>query len=216
VESNPSAEPPAWPASSSSRRTVPEDFRFLGTLRDLYHLWESGEGLVLVQRQHALERVFYEQFIAQLGSAGPVPAQQLLPPAAVALDPREVAWVAENAATLAALGLHAEPFGHDVVKVDSLPAGLDHWAPEELLPRLIGEIRRGSRLTGHRFLQDEMALTVARLRAARHQPEPGEAPQLLRQLFACEMPYTSPSGKPVLLQMGWRELERKFAPAAGW
>lgn len=216
VESNPSAEPPAWPASSSSRRTVPEDFRFLGTLRDLYHLWESGEGLVLVQRQHALERVFYEQLIAQLGSAGPVPAQQLLPPAAVALDPREVAWVAENAATLAALGLHAEPFGHDVVKVDSLPAGLDHWAPEELLPRLIGEIRRGSRLTGHRFLQDEMALTVARLRAARHQPEPGEAPQLLRQLFACEMPYTSPSGKPVLLQMGWRELERKFAPAAGW
>jgi DNA mismatch repair protein MutL len=212
----PTESAPTLPTPPRSARTAPEDFRFLGILGERYQLWAAGEGLVLLQIQHAHERIFYEQIIAQLGGAGPAPAQQLLPPAAVALDTRDVAWVAENTTVLAALGLLAEPFGHDVVKVDSLPAGLDHWAPEELLPRLIQEIRSGSRLTGHRFLQDEMALTLARLRAARQQADAAGAPRLLQQLFACEMPYTSPSGKPVLLQMGWRELERKFTPSAGW
>jgi DNA mismatch repair protein MutL len=184
-------------------------FRYLGNLGQRYLLWESAEGLVMMEIRHALERIFYEEGSRLRRKA---PAQNLLPPLVLTLEARDAAWAAENAETLAGFGLHLEAFGPNTVKVESLPAGLDAWSPQEILLRLMDDLRAGSRAAARRFLQDEMALSLATLKASRYKLSFGEDQALLTRLFSCEMPYVSPSGKPILLQTSWRELEKKFTP----
>jgi DNA mismatch repair protein MutL len=200
VECTPAPIAPAHPTP---------DFRLLGCLGKKYLLWESAEGMVLLEIRNALERIFYEEGSRLRQRA---PAQNLLPPLVLTMDARDAAWAVENASVLAEFGLHLEAFGPNTVKVEALPAGLDEWGPEEVLMRLVDDLRAGSRSAARRFLQDELALSLATIKASRYSLAFGEERPLLARLFACEMPYVSPSGKPILLQTSWRELERKFTP----
>ena len=210
--------PPSANYPESPERQVP-DFQFRGALGQDYLLWESEEGLVLMEVRHALERIFYEEMVrtrsnASEGKSGVtfLPSQQLLPPEVLTLAPQDAAWLRENSTLLQEFGFVVEPFGTDTLKIEAVPAGLEQWTAEELVLRLADAARTGSRAGARRFLQDALCLTLASLQATRRGIPSEEAPSLLRRLFACEMPYVSPSGRPVLLQMGWRELERKFCP----
>lgn len=201
--------PPNQEAAISAEESTVPPFQYRGTLGSRYLLWESEEGLVLLDIHHAYERIYYEEMIRfKKGKAHP--SQQLLPPATLKLDPRDAIWVLENATLLSEFGLIVEGFGVDVVKIDALPAGLEDWDAEELLLRLVDESRSGAKISARRFLHDQLALTFARLRSRKGMVSTADFQNLLKRLFSCDMPYTSPSGSPTLLQMGWSELSRKF------
>ncbi len=185
------------------------DFSFRGVLGKRYFLWESEEGLVLMHIRNATERIYYDAYFRNKQN-DPHPAQRLLVPLTLKLAPKDTAWVAENTKALLEFGFSVEPFGADVVKIDAVPAGTEGWSPEELLLRLVDETRHGMKSSARRFLHDQFALSLSVLRARTASVPPEDAPQLLANLFACEMPYTSPAGSPTLLQIGWQELERKF------
>lgn len=198
-------------------------FAFRGCLGKDYALWESHEGLVLMEVRHAWERIYYEEMVRagapktshQGGEQARrfyMPAQQLLPPEVLTLPPRDAAWVRENVLLLQEFGFVVEMFGEQAIKVEAVPAGVEGWTAEQLLLRFADEARGSSRSGAQRFVQDALCLALATLRAARQRMTPNDAQNLLRRLFACEMPYVSPHGRPVLLQMGWKELERKFRP----
>jgi DNA mismatch repair protein MutL len=45
------------------------------------------------------------------------------------------------------------------------------------------------------------------------EPRLAEAHSLLAELFACELPYCTPDGRPTLTEFGMRELDRRFGIA---
>ncbi|MEM9018692.1 MAG: DNA mismatch repair endonuclease MutL, partial [Verrucomicrobiota bacterium] len=187
------------------------DYRLLGVLGKLYVLLESSEGLVLMDQHAAHERVLFEEMRERMETED-VPSQGLLSPLMVELTPRDFDLVEKNLDTLHKLGLGAEPFGGNTLKIDSLPTFLKSDDPESFLDEVINEIRSASdRMSKLRLGEDMIATTVCRHAVKANDPlHDRELQNLLEALLDCDMPYCCPHGRPTLIQIGYGELERKF------
>ncbi|GEP45467.1 DNA mismatch repair endonuclease MutL [Brevifollis gellanilyticus] len=186
-------------------------FRILGVLHRLYILLESDEGLVLMDQHAAHERVNFEKMRRAMEQGG-VPSQRLLMPLTLQVTPRDADILRRHQETLARLGIEVEPFGPNIFKVEALPTFLKTDDPVTWLDQVIEELQtlsaKGSSL---RLGEDMIATTVCRhsIKANDKLSMP-EIEALLRDLFACEMPYCCPHGRPTLIQMSLKELEKKF------
>jgi DNA mismatch repair protein MutL len=185
-------------------------FDLLGELDEGYVLLRSPDGLVLMDRRAAHERVLYEDLRRAMESRD-LPTQPLLVPATVELPPQDFAFVCENLEILAAAGLGLGEFGPNTVKVDSVPAALDGWDAARIVEAMVTELKAGGSGAAARVGHDELAGAVSRL-AVRNRDALNrtELEELVARLLACEMPYCNPAGRPTLVQVSYREIDRKF------
>ncbi len=206
-----------YPTQTSSVTPSNEasDFRILGVLNKLYVLMESRDGLVLMDQHAAHERVLFEQMRRAMEQEG-VPAQRLLLPLTLEVSPRDFDVLLRNLPVLHKLGIEAEQFGANAFKIDAMPAFLKSDDPLALLRDVLDELAGASSKTSTlRLGEDMIATTVCRhaVKANDTLREP-ETRKLLENLFACEMPYCCPHGRPTLIQITYGELERKFGRRA--
>lgn len=201
--------PPAPPAPAAS------DFRIIGVLRKLYVLMEGAEGLVLMDQHAAHERVNFEKFRRAL-EAGGVPCQRLLMPITLQTTPRDSDLLRQNQDALNRLGIEIEPFGPNIFKVEAVPAFLRADDPAAWLDHVIEELGSLSAKTSSlRLSEDAIATTACRASVKSNDVlSIPELQALLKDLFACEMPYCCPHGRPTLVQISAAELERKFGRRA--
>lgn len=188
-----------------------EPFRLVGPLGERYLLLEGAEGLVLLDRRAARQRILYERL--QRGMEGSaVDSQRLLLPAVFDLPPRQHEAVMENLATLTSSGFAVESFGGLSLRVEALPDFLAERDPCRVLEEFARLCLTGNAPRGRADLAAAAARRVlAQLADEEPQEIREEAQQaLVKQLLACELPYCDPDGKPVMLQFSWRELDRKF------
>ncbi|MEM7015080.1 MAG: DNA mismatch repair endonuclease MutL, partial [Verrucomicrobiota bacterium] len=132
------------PAAAESNAVRPEDFRIIGVLGKLYVLMESAEGLVLMDQHAAHERILFEKMRERMSNEG-VPTQKLLMPLTVELAPRDFDLVQQNLESIQRLGIGAEPFGTNTLKIDSLPQFLKSDDPSKIMNDVIEELRRVSK-----------------------------------------------------------------------
>ena len=199
-------------AGSSVEPTMrAEDFRLMGVLGKLYVLLEGREGLVLMDQHAAHERVLFEEMKRRM-EAGGVPTQHLLMPLTIELAPADFEVVSKNIEVINRLGIVAEPFGGNTLKVDSLPTFLKNDDPQAFLDAVIEELRGASKtMSAMRLGEDMVATTVCRHAVKANDPlRDAELERLLVDLLECEMPYCCPHGRPTLIQMTFAELEKKF------
>jgi DNA mismatch repair protein MutL len=195
----------------SEEKPKASDYRLMGVLGKLYVLLEGKEGLVLMDQHAAHERVLFEEMKRRMETEG-VPSQRLLTPIMVDLPPQDFDLIEKNLETLNKLGLSAEPFGGNTLKIDSLPSFLKSDDPESFLQAVIDEIRSSSdRMSELRLGEDMIATTVCRHAVKANDPlHDKELQKLLEDTLACDMPYCCPHGRPTLIQINYAELERKF------
>ena len=207
---DPAAAETTAPASGETKMRA-EDFRLLGVLGKLYVLLEGKEGLVLMDQHAAHERVLYEEMHRRMVTGG-VPTQQLLMPLTIDLAPKDFDVISKNLEVLNRLGISAEPFGGNTLKVDSLPTFLKNDDPQAFLDAVIEELQGTSQnLSSIRLGEDMVATTVCRHAVKANDPlRDAELERLLVDLLECEMPYCCPHGRPTLIQMSYGELEKKF------
>ena len=194
---------------------APDEFKILGVLGKLYVLMEGKEGLVLMDQHAAHERVLFEKMRYSMEREG-VPSQRLLMPLMLHVSPRDYELLSRNLAPLAKLGIEAEPFGANTLKVDALPAFLHSDDPAALLSQIVDELASlSSKSSSLRLGEDMIATTACRhaVKANDHLRGP-ELEGLVQDLMACEMPYCCPHGRPTLIQISYPELERKFGRRA--
>lgn len=209
----PKEEPAAAtePAAAESSAVRPEDFRIIGVLGKLYVLMESAEGLVMMDQHAAHERILFEKMRERMANEG-VPTQKLLMPLTVELAPRDFDLVQQNLESIQRLGIGAEPFGTNTLKIDCLPQFLKKDDPSKIMNDVIEELKRVSkRMSKMRLGEDMVATTVCRYAVkANDDLRPPEVSRLLEDLLECELPYCCPHGRPTLIQMSFDELEKKF------
>lgn len=212
------APPETKPASSKKEdadRPAAPDFRIIGVLQKLYVLMESPEGLVLMDQHAAHERVNFEKFRRALETGG-VPCQRLLMPITLQTTPRDTDLLRQNQAALNRLGIEIDPFGPNVFKVEAVPAFLKTDDPAAWLDDVIEELRSlSAKSSSLRLSEDAIATTACRASVKSNDVlSIPELQALLKDLFACEMPYCCPHGRPTLVQISTAELERKFGRRA--
>ena len=203
------------PAALVDQKPKAVDYRIIGVLGKLYVLLEGKEGLVLMDQHAAHERVLFEEMKRRMETEG-VPSQRLLTPIMVDLPPRDFDLISRNLETLNKLGLSAEPFGGNTLKIDALPVFLKSDDPESFLNDVINEIRSSSdRMSALRLCEDMIATTVCRHAVKANDPlHEKELQKLLEDLLVCDMAYCCPHGRPTLIQINYAELERKFGRRA--
>lgn len=208
----PAVLPPASlvaPGTITPLLAVP--LRLVGVIGRLYVVLESDRGLVLMDQHAAHERVLFEQMLERV-ERGDVPSQRLLLPETVELSVRDAQFLREQLSALTRLGVGLSEFGERTFLLDALPPMVKAPDPRRFVLELIDELKAaGQQVNSQRLGEHTIAKTVCRHAVKANDPLAGpELENLVNDLRRCTMPYTCPHGRPTLIEMSYRELEKKF------
>jgi DNA mismatch repair protein MutL len=186
--------------------------RLVGVVGKLYVLLESDRGLVLLDQHAAHERILYEQMLNRIESDAAAPSQKLLLPETVELPPRDANFLREQLPALTRLGVGLSEFGERTFLLDALPPFVKVPDSRRFVFDLVDELRAAGREVNlARLGEHTVAKTVCRHAVKANDPLAGaELENLVEDLRRCAMPYTCPHGRPTLIEMNYRELEKKF------
>ena len=186
--------------------------RMVGVIGRLYVLLESDRGLVLLDQHAAHERVLFEQMLKRLEHGGQAASQRLLLPETLELPPRDAQFLREQLPALTRLGVGLREFGERTFLLDALPPFVKASDPRHFALDLVDELKAaGEEVNSLRLGEHVVAKTVCRHAVKANDPLAGaELESLIEELRRCAMPYTCPHGRPTILEMNWRELEKKF------
>ena len=212
VEHWPQSEPmsvPPRPRDAAPLLSVP--LRLVGVIGKLYVLMESDRGLVLMDQHAAHERVLFEQMLRRL-EHGDAPSQRLLLAQTIELSPADASFVREHLGVLARLGVGLGEFGERTFLLDALPPFVKVPDARRFVLGLVDElVAAGQQVNSLRLGEPTVAKTVCRHAVkANDSLSTPEIENLIRDLRNCDMPYTCPHGRPTLIEMSYRELEKKF------
>jgi DNA mismatch repair protein MutL len=186
--------------------------RMLGVIGKLYVVLESDRGLVLLDQHAAHERILFEQMMTRIESNVAAPSQKLLLPETVELPPRDAQFLREQLPALTRLGVGLSEFGERTFLLDALPPFVKAPDARQFIFDLVDELRAAGREVNlARLGERTVAKTVCRHAVKANDPLSGqELENLIEDLRRCAMPYTCPHGRPTLIEMNFRELEKKF------
>jgi len=210
--------PPAMPTLNSPAGLYdPSGSRGLGTMlplaqyRESYIVATDAEGLVIVDQHVAHERVLYEQILREAGRAQ-IQRQVLLFPLPIEVDPSQARRLAEGRGDLERLGFVMEPFGEFSFLVREAPALLGHADLPPVLRDLADDLQGSIPARGLGKVWDRLAATTACHAAVKvNCPLTLEKmTYLLAELTRTESPMTCPHGRPILLRLNHKDLERNF------
>jgi DNA mismatch repair protein MutL len=201
---------PVLTASPTPLLNVP--LRLIGVIGKLYVVLESDRGLVLLDQHAAHERILFEQMLNRLEQHEFAPTQKLLLPETIELSPRDAHFLREQLPALSRLGVGLSEFGERTFLLDALPAFARVADARRFVLELVDELKAAGREVNlARLGEHTVAKTVCRHAVKANDPLAGpELENLVADLRHCAMPYTCPHGRPTLIEMNYRELERKF------
>lgn len=186
--------------------------RLVGVVGKLYVVLESDRGLVLLDQHAAHERILFEQMLDRLEQKQQADSQKLLLPETVELSPRDALFIREQLPTLTRLGVGLSEFGERTFLLDALPPFVKVSDARKFVLELVDELKAaGQDVNSLRLGEHVVAKTVCRHAVKANDPLAGpELENLVNDLRRCAMPYTCPHGRPTLIEMNFRELEKKF------
>ena len=198
--------------SSGSMPLLGVPLRLIGVIGKLYVVLESDRGLVLLDQHAAHERILFEQMLNRIESGGSAPSQKLLLPETIELPARDANFLREQLAALTRLGVGLSEFGERTFLLDALPPFVKTADARRFVLDLVDELKAAGREVNlARLGEHTIAKTVCRHAVKANDPLAGaELENLVEDLRRCAMPYTCPHGRPTLIEMNYRELEKKF------
>ncbi len=183
----------------------------LGQFRDTFIIAVDDEGIAIVDQHVAHERVLFEQIVERL-TAGGLESQRLLEPMLIDLPVAARQALVAHAAELARMGCELEEFGGEAVRVVAVPALLRREACEAAIRALADDLEgldRGSRV-------DEALKRIAATMAchaavkANYPLTAEKMAHILEELRRTAYSTICPHGRPVMLRLTRREVEKNF------
>lgn len=192
------------------RETTDMGARPVFQLHGRYIIAQLRTGFVVIEQQRAHERIIYERALRALENGHGASQAQLFP-VTMDLSATDHALLVGILPELTAMGFRLEPLSGRSFAVNALPAECVDEEPVGMIEHLLEQVKneRGTLKTErHATLARGMARSMAQ-RMVR-QPGTAEMHDLIDRLFACEMPYFTPGGKPVLITYTLNELDERF------
>jgi DNA mismatch repair protein MutL len=196
--------------AQSSGARFPLDDTKPAQLFNTYILVPQAQGFLLVHQQSAHERVIYERLMAAL-QGKPVATQRSLFPASVELVPADAVLLTELLPDLQQMGYTIEPFGKTAFVIQGTPADVGTGNEKRVLEKILEQYKHFN--SDLKLSKREMLLrTVAWQQAVKAGVSltDREMKGLLEDLFACQQPNTTPSGRPTYMEFKKEQLEKMF------
>lgn len=181
----------------------------LWQLHNTYIFAQIKGGLVIIDQHAAHERVLYDRALDTMKNSTGA-SQQLLFPITLDLALSQFNLVREQTELFNRLGFNLKLFGGQTVVIDAVPSLARQDCGDTLFQQVLDEL---SNLQASNFKPEERIAAAFSSRAGITSGvslSQQEMNALINDLFATEMPYSSPSGRPVIVRMPMQDLDRKF------
>ena len=183
----------------------------LGQFRDTFIIAVDDEGIAIIDQHVAHERVLFERVMEKL-TAGRLESQRLLAPMLLDLSAAQREALSQHAATLDRFGLEIEAFGGDSVRLSAVPAILEPAECEAAIRALAEDLegldkgsavqdalrRIAATMACHAAVKANYPLTLEKMRF------------ILEELRRTSYSSVCPHGRPVILRLSMKDIERGF------
>jgi DNA mismatch repair protein MutL len=211
------SSPEPTPAQHSTATTESADigWQFIHCFQKRYALYATTRGLVMLYLRHAEQRIEFER-IGQNYTDNTVLAQQLLVPHPIELDPLNASLVEQHRDLFRRQGFEIEAFGRNFFRLGAIPDWLNEARAEQFVRDLIDQLRISGALKVNKLSNWHIVAKLAVQNSyRRNQPRSiEELKRLPSQLLRCEVPHSSPFGKPTFSEIDWAEWERRLGVKA--
>jgi DNA mismatch repair protein MutL len=197
-------------------REVPADslsahIRPLGQLDESYIVATDAEGLLLIEQHAAHERILFDKYLA-LEETRAAESQHLLVPETFDLSPAQAAAFDDVSPELERYGFGLMRLSGRTVAVRAVPADLPAGEARNLLTEILDSVDAERRGRAHETLRERVAASLASRAAVKPRtPLTREKMSwLIERLLRTSSPTTSPRGRPIILRLAKRDIERGF------
>ena len=201
------------PAPALAERTIEtpakdHDFSLISQIWGCYWLALRGDELFLIDQHAAHERVLYERQLSRLKNSTN-PSQPLLEPQEIALSPKEIAIALEYKNWLEDFGFALDI--SDKILISALPEILKNTIDSTFFAELLGKLEKGGEESPVSQIIEELAMMACKAAIkANDSISTAEARSLVNQMLALDDPYHCPHGRPTMIKLTRREIERMF------
>lgn len=193
------------------KREMKAEYQLIGQVFDTYWLVQFQDSLYIIDQHAAHERVMYERTLKEMKSRE-YTSQYLSPPIILSLSMQEAQLLNEHMDRFTRIGFEIEPFGGEEYAVRAVPDNLFSIAKKELLMEMIDDLADGINTSMTPELIDEKIASMSCKAAVKgnNRLSAQEVDALIGELLTLENPYHCPHGRPTIIAMTKRELEKKF------
>lgn len=188
-----------------------QEYKIIGQLFETYWLVEFHEQLYIIDQHAAHERVLYEKTLCGMKDRE-FTSQYLSPPIILNLSMQEEEALNTHMDIFTNIGFEIEPFGGDSYAIRAVPDNLFSIAKRELFTEMLDQLVDGihSSLAPDIVAEKVASMSCKAAVKGNSRLSAAEVETLIGELLELENPYHCPHGRPTIIAMTKRELEKKF------
>jgi DNA mismatch repair protein MutL len=208
TETDSTASAPEESAPNTVSGAFSQPWRYVGEVLSGYLVVEEADGIVLIDKHAAHERIRYNQLKENQSETM---AQVLLTPLVVTLPPALSALLLTNTESLADMGFNLEEFGNNSIIVREAPTDVDIDGIQALLGEIAERLREGRKDASPQLFDDIMHM-IACHSAIRlgHRSQPEEAEALASLVMGDASLRHCPHGRPISVSLSRKDITRQF------
>jgi len=194
----------------SSSLSLESDEKEAFQIHNSYILVQLKNGFIILNQNLAHQRILYDGYLKNLNERVELVQRQLFP-ISIQLNKDKIEVFEDLSPELKQLGFDVQFFGGDSFVVHGIPAGFEDMNMQEVMDKLLEQYMSNLELnlSKNENLARAMALSSSIKRGQKLTKE--EMKTLVDELFACEIPYTSPSGKKCFVNFEITDLDKQFS-----
>ncbi len=183
---------------------------YIGQLFGTFILAQNEETFYLIDQHAAMERINYEKIIFEM-SQEKLMTQELMVPIKIDFSPSEAILIDNKMDEINELGITIENFGSGSFLVRQIPTWVIKNHEKEFIEEIINNLINNRKKTKIEFIE-----FVAKSLACKESLKANtyinalEVEALLNQLGKCENPNTCPHGRPIIISLNQKEIEKWF------
>lgn len=188
-----------------------EVYKLIGQVFDTYWLVEYREQLYIIDQHAAHERVLYEKTLKQMQTRE-YTSQYVSPPIVLNLSMQEEETLKRHFDVFARIGFEIESFGASSYAIRAVPDNLFGITKESLFIEMLDSMNDeiSTSLTPELVTQKVASMSCKAAVKGNHRLSAREVETLIDELLTLDNPYHCPHGRPTIIAMTKRELEKKF------
>lgn len=183
---------------------------YVGQVHGTYLIFQNDDGMYIMDQHAAAERINYEKYYKILSEPKNI-RTPLLVPYEIEFTSTEVIYINEHIEELKNIGIEIDQIGKQSYVIREVPYWIEFNNIDEIIRNLINTFMKNKEISIIKN-RDRISKQIACKDSikANHSLTREEAMGLLEKLNKCNNPYTCPHGRPSIIKMSGKDLEKLF------
>lgn len=187
------------------------DLKFLNFLPPVYLMWQSSEGIYILDQQIACQKILYNKYVDSFNKKEKI-SKEILPACSISLTQKEIKTLKNNLSFIDKLGIKLEKFGESNYLLREAPFGLEKKREECFLKKVLKRIEDEGKNLKEKDLEWGFKIIVSCAVFSKTEiiTKEKEAKILLDKLSTLKSPFLGIDKRPILICISQKELELRF------